>query len=188
MADPLTLASISTGTTVLGSVLGAIGASTSGEANAQMYSYQAGVARINQQIAKQNADYSRATGEVEAQASGIKSRQQIGQIKTAQAASGLDVNRGSAAIVRESQGEVAAQDQAMIRANAAHRAYGYDVEAAQQEAQGNLAEMAASKSRTAGTLGAVSSILGGATSVAGKWLDAKRVGIGTSEEGGSGVG
>lgn len=175
--DPITLTAISLGATALGSGVGAVGSIMGGQAQSGMYKYQAGIAQMNQQIAEQDADYSRSVGEVEAQQSGMKTRFQIGNIKAGQSGSGLDVNSGSAALVRKSQHEVGMEDQAVIRSNAAKRAYGYEVEAAQQTAQGQVYKMAAEKSETAGTIGAITSILGGASSVSGKWLQAKQVGI-----------
>lgn len=177
MADPATLTAISMGTTALGSLTGAFGSMYSGESSAQMYQYQSGVAKINTQIAKQNADYSRRVGEVEAQQSGMKSRAQVGEAKVIQAASGLDVSTGSAADVRSSQVEVGQHNQAIIRSNAAKRAYGHEVEALQSDAQSKVYEMAARKSRTGGQIGAIGSILGGASSISNRWLQAKQTGI-----------
>lgn len=183
MADPATLTAISLGTTALGALTGAAGSAASGEAGAQMYGYQAGVSRMNQQIAKQNADYSRYVGEVEAQQSGMKTKFQVSSIKDVQAASGLDINSGTGIQVREGQHDIGLQDQAIIRSSAARRAYGFEVEGAQAGAQAGVYDMAARKSRQGGYIGALSSILGGASSVAGKWLDAKKTGIGTVGKG-----
>src|SRR5229473_3599962 len=170
MADPASIAMIGMGTSAAGGIVGAIGSAFSGESNARMYEYQANVARMNQQIQKQNADYARSAGEVEAQQSGMKTRFMVGSQKAGQGASGLDVNRGSAVDVRTSQLQVGAEDQAIIRSNAARRAYGYEVEAAQSGAEVGIKGMAASGSRTAGWIGAAGSILGGASSVSSKWL------------------
>lgn len=173
MADPFT---ISMALAAGGAAVGAVGKYQEGKANSAMYGYQQGVAKINQQIQKQNADYARATGEVEAQTSGMKTRQQVGGIVAAQSGSGLAIGKGSAGQVVQSQEDVGEHDQAIIRSNAAKRAYGFEVEATQAEAQANIYGAAAKQSRTAGILGGISSIIGGATSVAGKWADASRVG------------
>ena len=183
MADPVTLTGISIGATALGGLTKAFGDITSGNAQSAMYKYQSGIALMNQQINKQNADYERQVGEVQAQQSGIKTREQIGTIKSVQSGSNVDINSGSAAGVRESQSEVGLQDQAIIRSNAARRAYGYEVEAAQNKAQSDIYQMSAAKSKTSGIIGALGSILGTAGSVAGKWLDANRTGIGSSSDG-----
>lgn len=174
---PELLAGVSIATTLMGGAVSAAGTSMSAGAQSQAFKYQAGVAQLNERISKQNADYSRSVGEVEAQQSGMKNRQQVGQIRVAQSASGLDINKGSAKLVSESQKDIGAQDQALIRSNAAKRAYGYEVEAAGETAKGHLATMSAANAETAGKIGVASSILGTATSVSSKWLDAKRVGM-----------
>src|SRR5882762_8001038 len=170
MADPATLATVGMGASAGGSLLQAFGAVSGGEAAGSMYTYKAGVAKLNAQIARQNADYSRATGEVEAQQSGMQTRYQIGQTEATQAKSGLDVNRGSAELVRESEAEVGRENEAIIRSNAARRAYGYEVEAVKDESESQLDTMAASQSRQAGYLSGLGSIISGAGSVSSKWL------------------
>lgn len=178
MADPITaMTAISLGASAGGAVLGAVGANYKGQAEANMYQYQAGVAQVNQQIALQNADYAIAVGESQAQASGMQSRAQIGETKAAQGAGGLDVNSGSNAAVRDSEEKIGEYNQAVIRSDAAKRAYGYKVEAMSQASQAELDRMAAKTSRTSGYINAVSSILGGASSVSSKWADASRLGI-----------
>lgn len=183
MADPSVIGMVGIGASALGAVTGAMGSAASGAASAQMYQYQAGVARINEQIAKQNAAWERSAGETLAQASGMKTRFEVGSAKTTQAASGIDINSGSATQVRESIQEIGAHDEATIRANAAKRAYGHEVEAVGHEASAAMGEMAATKSKTAGAIGAFSSILGGASSVASKWLQYKSVFGNTSKDG-----
>lgn len=173
MADPATLATVGMASSAGGGLLGAFGKLMGGEAESSAFQYQAGVARINQQIAKGNADYSRKVGEVQAQQSGMKSAQDIGATKVAQSGSGVDIGKGSAAAVRETQSEVAQYDQGMIRSNAARKAYGYEVEAASEEAKANMAEASAKNAKSAGFIGALGSLLSGGSSVASKWLNYK---------------
>lgn len=160
----------------IGGIIGAGGAAEAGQATANMYNYKAGIALMNKQINLQNADYERAAGEVAAQESGMRTRAVVGQEKAAQAGSGLDVNTGSAAAVRESQVEIGQQDENIIRSNAARRAYGYEVEATQDQSQASLYGMAASQARIAGDIGAATSLLSAGTSVAAKWSQASQVG------------
>lgn len=177
MADPVTaMMVVGMGASAGGAITGAIGSEYQGAAQSNMYGYQAGVAQINKQIAMQNADYERRVGEVKAQESGMKTGAVIAQTKTIQGASNLDVNRGSAADVRESEHAIGRQDQDIIRSNAARLAYGKEVEATQFESQSELYKMAQKTSKTAGHLGAISSILGGVSSVASKWTQAKSAG------------
>lgn len=161
----------------VGAGLSAYGKYEEGEANAKMYEYKAAVAQINERIAKQNADYARYAGEVEAQSAGMKLRSELGTIKATQGASGLDVATGSAKAVRDSAFEVGQQNIAMIRSNAAKRAYGFELAAFQATSEGKLAQFAADQSRVAGAIGATSSIIGGATSVSSKWTQYKSAGL-----------
>lgn len=170
MADPFTImAAVGMGAAAVGGVVGAVGAESKGAAQSAQYQYQAGIAQMNETIAKQNADYEFKAGEVSAQQSGMKSRAELGQAKAVQSASGLDVNSGSPADVRKSMIEVGQENQAVIRSNAARKAYGYATEAAGQEAQSNLYGMAASNSKTAAHIEALGSIIGGVSSVSTKW-------------------
>lgn len=173
MADPATLAGASMAGTGIQGLLGAFGANMKGEADASAYQYQAGVARINEGIAKSNADYERHVGEVQAQQSGMKTAQDIGGTKAAQSGSGVDVDKGSAAAVRDTQLEVGQYDQAMIRSNAARKAYGFEVEATSEEAKARMADAAASNAKTGGMLGALTSLISAGGSVSSKWLQYK---------------
>lgn len=184
------LAGVGIGASILGTGLGMAGAQTSTDAalrqnRAQVsaYQYQAGVADLNRKIAEQNRDYAVAAGEQEAMGYGLKARQQMGKIKVAQGASGLDVNSGSAVDVRESQKLVAGMDMATIRNNAARVAYGHAMEAASATAQKGLYEKAAADTSAAegsikksGKIAMLSSLISGASSVSSKWLQAKQYG------------
>ena len=175
MAAPVALAGIAA--TAVGGVTSAIGNIFQGQATSQSYQYQAQIAQINAQVAKQNAAYAQETGEVEAQQSGMQTRAQIGQTKAIQGASGLDVNTGSGAAVRGSEAEIGVENQNITRANAAKAAYGYEVNAAQFTNQASLDVASGANAKTAGNIGAFSSILGGVGSVASKWSQASSQGI-----------
>lgn len=176
--DPVTAIAVGgMAASAIGGVVSAVGSEQSGNAQKSMYDYQAGITSLNAQVSKQNASYALATGEVEAQQSGMQTRAQIGETKAIQGASGLDVNSGSGATVRSSEADIGAENQAVIRSNAAKRAYGYEVEATQATAQGQVDVMAGQNAQSAGQIGAISSILGGASSVSSKWLQANQQGI-----------
>ncbi|MBZ5616241.1 MAG: hypothetical protein LAO23_19710 [Acidobacteriia bacterium] len=177
MADPVSLSVIGMAASGASGAVGAFGAISGGNSQAAMYNYQAGIANLNSQIAKQNADWAVASGEVEAQQSGMKSRFQQGTTIAQQGAGELAIGSGSNARVVQSEKELGAEDQALIRSNAAKKAYGYEVESVQQEAQANLDTMAAKNAKTAGYLDAFKSILGAAGSVGSKWSSANTAGV-----------
>lgn len=165
-----------------GGILGAFSALGKGEADSARFNYQAGIAETNKRIALQNADYQRKTGENQAQQSGLKTRQDVAHAKVAQAASGINVNTGTAAALRTSVEDRGKYDQDIIRANASRRAFGYDVKAWESGEQANVFKTSASNSKTAGVLGAISSIIGGASSVSSKWSQASQAGLFDSGE------
>ena len=170
MASPGVLAGVGAGAQAGGSLLSYFGAKREGAAQAGMYQYQSGIAQLNQKIAMQNRDYSLATGEQQAAEEGMKQRAIAGTTLARQGASGIDVGSGSSADVRTSQHDIATMDLATIRNNAARKAYGYTVEAAQDEAQSKLFDMAAVESKKAGDIKALGSLVSGVSGVSDKWL------------------
>lgn len=183
MADPVTLAAVSIGSTLLGGAVSGAGAAASAGASAGAFNFKAGIADLNATIAKQNAAWALNSGEIKAANYGMKAGQEIAQTKVVQAASGLDVNTGSAAAVRDTQTDVAKYDQNLIRADAAHKAYGYEVESAKDTAEAGLDRASAANAQAAGRLGILSSVIGTVSSVAGKWSQANTLGIGSSPAG-----
>ena len=160
---PTQVAEAGMGTTAAGGILGMFGSLLGGKTQQAMYNYQAGIAKIN-------AQYIRQAGEVEAQQSGMRTRAEIGQTKAIEGASNLDVNKGSAPLVRTSEAKIGQENMAIIRSNAAHRAFGQDVQASIDVSAGKNAVVA-------GEIGAASSILGAASSVSSKWMQGNQIGL-----------
>jgi len=177
MADPVTLGTIGLAASGASGGLGIIGSLFGGAAKAESYKYQSSMAWYNAAIAKQNEKYSLDVGEQQAMRQGIAGAAQAGQIKAAQGASGIDVNSGSAKQVQESQHLVSQMDLQAIREKAAKTAYDFSVQATNYENQAKGLSKAASNARTEGILGAVSSFVGTAGSVASKWLQGNQLGL-----------
>ena len=171
------LGSLGTGATGGGSILSAFGSLSSGIANKGIYDYQSGIAKLNQQIDLQNAEFARQQGEQQSQQFGLKAGAQMGQIKVAQASSGFDVRSGSAAQVRSSQAQLNTLDMDVIRSNAAKTAYGFKEQGAVAGAQANLYTMAGTNAMEAGFMNFGTSILGGASSVSSEWLKGQQMGL-----------
>jgi hypothetical protein len=179
------MGAIGIGATLAGGITSAIGAEKTAAATQQSFNYQAGVAQINSTIDLQNADYARSQGETQAMQYGLKAGQQQAQIKNQQAASGLDVNSGSAVAVQQSQKTITGIDTAQIRSNAAKTAYDYDVKSTMDLNQSTLDVMAGNNAITAGNYAAASSILGSVGSVASKWNQGTTSGLFGSGSGGA---
>jgi hypothetical protein len=171
------LGAVGVGATLAGGITSAIGAEKTASATQQSYNYQAGVAKLNSQIDLQNADYARSQGETQAMQFGMKAGQQQAAIRNTQAASGLDVNSGSAVAVQSSQRTLTAIDTAQIRSNAAKTAYDYDVKSTADLNQSTLDIMGGQNAITAGNFQAASSILGSVGSVASKWTQGSQSGM-----------
>jgi hypothetical protein len=169
MADPVSIMAITgMAATGVGALTKAVGSEYSGAAESNMYQYQAGVATVNAQIAKQDANYTISAGDVQAQEGGMQEEANIGATRAASGAS--NIAGGSQNRVVSSEIEVGQQTQGIIRADAAKRAYGYEVGAAGDTATASALGVAAETSKTTGGFGAASSILGGVASVSDKWL------------------
>jgi hypothetical protein len=170
MADPITLAAGSMAIGAVGSVIQGFGASQQAGAQSGMFAYQAGVARANQTIADQNAKWESQSGEVEAQQAGLRAEDERSKSTVAAAAGNIDVTTGSSVQVGKSITEIGGENQTIIRANAAKRAYGATIEGFEQGAQANIYDAASKNARAAGDIAELSSFVGGAGGVANKWL------------------
>lgn len=159
-----TMAAISTGTSLLGTVASAVGARQQSTAQQSSALFQQQVLLNNQQTAKQNAALSAEAGTAAANIEGMKNRAVIGATKASQAASGIDVNSGSAVDVRSSADELGQLNALTVRSNAAKQSYGYEVQASNFGSQAQISGLEAENAATAGTINVASSILGGASS------------------------
>lgn len=176
--DPVSAIAVgSMAMTAAGAAVNAFGQYEGGQAQAAYYNYKAGVAQVNQKIAQQNADYARYAGEVQAQGAGMKTRADVGAATAIKGASGLDVRTGSAARTIQSISDIGHENIAIIRSNAAKKAYGYEVQAMQEGAEAQLDVFGGKQAKVAGTIGAIGSLLGGAGSVSSKWLQGQQSGV-----------
>lgn len=190
--DPASMGGIAIGTSLLSGAIGGAGAAFSSGASADAFNFKAGIANLNAQINKQNAAWALNSGAIKAANYGLKAGQEIASTKITQAASGFDVNVGTASTVRDTQTDVAKYDQNTIRADAAHTAYGYETKAAADTMEASLDRASASNAKKAGTLGILSSVIGTASSVASKWTQGNTLGMwsggGSSSSGANSLG
>lgn len=147
--------------TVASAAISAYGAEQQGKAEAGAARYNSEVAANNAKIATQNSAYAGAEGEANTAAAELKSRANVGAIMASEASSGVDVNSGSAVDVRSSAAETGELNAINIRADAARKAYGYQVEGAADTGQSALDTTQASNDESAGNINAASSIIGG---------------------------
>lgn len=169
----LTLASAAMYASLAATAVGAYGAYSSGQANAAAAHYQAGVQRQNAAIARENALVAEQAGEAQAGMQALKTKAVIGATLAEEGASGVDVSSESFKNVRTSERVLGEQDAKTVRQNAAREAYGYRARSASEEAQGSLSDFESANAKKAAGINAASTLLGGASSAAGKWQDYK---------------
>lgn len=149
-----------------GSRLAAQGQIKTATATAESDLFNAGVDANNASILTHNATEAGQAGDANAGISEQKTGQQVAAIKANQAASGVDVNSGSAVGVRNSASATGMLDALTIRSNAAKQAYGFLTEAASSTAQSKLDKSKAAFDISAGNAEAQATILGGAAKAA----------------------
>lgn len=175
MSDPVSAAVVgSMGAGVAGGGIKAFGDYYSGKAQSNQANYQAGIAAVNASIKRQDANYTQAAGNVESEQSGMRTRAQIGLTKAAYGAGNVSTASGSPSNVIGSEIKVGQQNQGIIQANAAKRAYGFNVAAAGDDATVGADEIAGKNSREAAGINMASTILGTSGSVSDKWLQASQ--------------
>ena len=178
------MAAMSIATSLAAGGVSAVGSVMGGNAASSSSGYQAQVARINGDVARMNRDTTLTSGAQKAEAVGIAGRQTMGKVITQQAASGVDITKGSASRVQTSQQAAISGDISRVYDNTARAAYGYEVEGFNKDASAKMLEAKAAGEKKAGYMKALGTILGSASSVAGKWYDAKKSGaFGGSDEG-----
>lgn len=175
--DPVSMTVGSMALSAAGGLMGAGGALSEGQATADMFNYKSGLALRNAKIARENKDYALWAGEHESMRYGLKASAERGTMRGQRAASGIDVNTGTNADLENSAMFISDMDMAMIRNNAARRAYAYELDATNEEEQAKLYRQAGANAKTASKYKAASTLIAGASSVSNKWYDASRTGV-----------
>ena len=151
-------------------VVGVAGSAMQGIAQSQAANYNAQVARNNQIVANQNASIALQQGQTQEQAKRIQTGEMGSAIVANEAASGVNPNEGSALSVRSSAAETGELDALTIRYNSNLKARNLQYQGAQYGAQAQLYSSQAGWD-------VANSILGGASSVSGKWLQYNQMGV-----------
>jgi hypothetical protein len=176
-AAPLALAAgiIGTGVTAAGKVY-------EGLATANAAKFSAEVARNNAALAQVNADRAIDAGQQQAETESRKNAARVAGIKTAQAASGIDVNTGSAADVQAGERMTGQLDAETVLNNAQWTSFGYRSQATNFQNEASLDESKATSAQIGGDLGAFGSVLGNASSLGLKWAQLGNSGGGSTAD------
>lgn len=175
--DPATLAVVSLGATVLSTGVSLVGGIQQASAASDAAKYQAQVARNNQIISEQNAQYAISAAEAKAQAEDLKQRALLGSIEAAQGASGIAFDSPSLEQIRESQAQVGRLSTRTVYNEGQLVALGQKQRASQYGSDAELTSARSSSARTAGYIGAGTSLLSGASSFSDKWMKFRYVGV-----------
>ena len=139
------------------------------ESKAAEYEYQAKIDENNRNVALWKSADAKARGQKEEAALRVKVAALKGRQRSALAASGVEVGSGSALDILGDTAALGELDALTIRSNAERESYEQDVVASNLQANAGMKRMGAQNSRIAGKIGAQTSLLTGAGSVASKW-------------------
>jgi hypothetical protein len=131
--------------------------------------FQAQVAANSAAIERTNYKLQIESGEQEVANQEMQLRSQVGTQKAGQAASGVDVNSGSAAASRAGTAEVGTLDALTKRSNNARQAYGFEVAATSDTAESQLLERESSQASAMAPIAATGSLLSSASTAGGSY-------------------
>lgn len=154
---------------IAGAGISAVGAVEQGQATANAATFSAEVAKNNALIADYNAQHAIQAGQTQAAGQSLKGAAAGGKIKAGQAASGIDVNSGSALNVQQSERETAKLDTETVLSNAKLQEYGYRSQETSFKAQSELDKLTAEQAPIGATIGAGGSLLSNASGLGFKW-------------------
>lgn len=157
------------GLALVGAAIGAAGTIVSGVSASNAQKYQAQVAENNAAIARQNAEYAMQAGHAETEKTSLKGAANLSNIKAGQAASGVDINSGSAVDVQASQRETNKLDSETTLNNAQLKAYGYRTQETGFKAEAQLNRAAATSTLIGTGFSAAGGLLGSASSLSPSW-------------------
>jgi len=154
--------------TIASTAMSVAGSIQQGQAQAAQAKYNAAVARNNQVIAQQNAQDALDRGAAEEQQQRKKTQMLIGQQRASLASQGADLSSGSALDLVGDIAGTGELDALTIRRNAMLEARQYQVQGMNYQADSQLQRMAASNAKTASYFDATTSLLNGASKLAGQ--------------------
>lgn len=154
---------------VIGAGLSAYSASEQADATKKQNEYQAMIEANNEKIAGYQRSAALQQGQEQAQQAMLAQSQTLSRQRAALAANGLDLNSGSAVDLMATTKFLGEQDVNQIEKNAARKAWGYTVEAANYKAASNLDKWKADSTSPTkvGVMTGVSSLLSSASLYAG---------------------
>jgi hypothetical protein len=158
---------------VIGSGVSALGAIQQGQAQSQAAKYQAAVDRNNTILANRAAADAVERGKEAEATQRRKNTVLLARQRAAVASSGIELGTGSPLDILGDTAQFGELDAQTIRSNAERERLGDEAKASNFTASAGLNDMKASSASTAGMLGGVSALAGGAQTVAANWYKMK---------------
>lgn len=160
---------VALGATALGGVTRAAGEVKGGQASQQMYNYRAALARQMSKLYGQIGERTVEAGSTQAGVQSLRGAEAVGQAKADQAASGVDVNTGSAVGVRAGIAKASKYNALTTLSNAQLQNWGYQVKSQEENAQAGLYTMSGNNAVAGADIAALSDLLGTASQVGAGW-------------------
>lgn len=181
--NPSTLGNVSLGAQAMGGAMQVAGSYYGAKSQQSAMNYEAAIAELNAAQSEKSAQQELMRGNEAVAQSTLRAGQVKSSQRAAMAANGVDLGQGSAVDILTSTDLAKEQDANTITANAVRSAWGYRTQATNQLNQADMARSNA-KSISPG-MAAVTSLLGGATSLSSNYYSMKKLGV--FDDAGSGV-
>lgn len=162
------------GMSAIGAVGSAVGAYQQAKSARSQLRYQAAMAEINARLSESSAQQALQQGQQQVAANTMKYGSVKSSQRAAMAANGVDLGVGSAAEVQASTDILKEIDKNSIEQAAIRTAFGYRTQGTNYQNQALMDRTSASSISASGAFG--STLLGGATKVAGLWYNLGKVG------------
>lgn len=156
---------------IVGSLVGGASSYQTNQANAKASDYQAAIYKQNAEIANQNAVTERQSGIDESRRIKLKTLSNIASQKTAMAASGLDLNEGTALDLIDTTKYVGELDALTTIKNYDSRARAFESDAQNYLSQSGLSSMSAGNYRNSSWMSGLGTTLTGLGQVKGSWYN-----------------
>lgn len=171
------LAYASLAASAIGTVATMVGQSQAAKAQAGQYNYQAAVDRNNKIISDRQAEDAIKRGQAEEEEHRRKVASVKGDQRVSFAARGIDLGSDVVVDTLSDTAMLGELDALTIRSNAEREAYGYRVQGMNYEASAGNNALAAKNAKSAGKNAMFSTLLSGASTVAGNYSDYKTKGV-----------
>lgn len=166
MCDPVSATAV---LAVAGAANGVVGSVVSGNAKAASASYQASILEKNRQTALENAAKTQLAAEQDERALRRKNAQFAGTQIASAAGGNIDLSSGSIADIFADTARLGEEDALTLRRNWGDKVSDQYQQARDYSSQAALSRAEAKNAKRASIINATSSLLSGASAVAGKW-------------------